>query len=370
MTHSNKLLKNLFIIIWSSIGLFLSSCKDNTNKLKIPQKAVFEIESDADSVFFYSSITGSLKLFPKTGTNVYQMDMGIDSLDHAIFSYYFTEYQNGTHEQPNFQKHIGNELSYKIPSRVNQLEGAIDYLEINSSYLNEARKVSVYTPPNYSAEKSYPVIYFVDGDGMPYYASLVEKLIVEDKIQELILVGIINKKDDSNIDYRAFDHLEGFNSGNHKCEISGQNSVKNNDALLSRHENYIHFIKDELIDSLKLKYSFSEEYYDRAIYGSSNGGSFVAKLNGAHPEAFGHYIAFSIGWQSNLKTPNWDLETQPKSYLSAGRFEKGFYQTTLDWHTMLKKHNREVTLNINLSDHDSLMWEIDFQKYILQIFGK
>src|SRR5690606_24517588 len=163
-----------------------------------------------------------------------------------------------------------------------------------------------------------------------------EKLIIENKIKEILLVGIVNKEDGSSIDYRSYDQLENFYNTRNETTKSALSSHKEN--LVNRHENYIRFIKDELMDSLKLRYNLSEDYYDKAVYGVSNGGSFVAKLNGVHPEIFGHYLAFSIGWTANLKTPNWNLEAQPKSYLSTGKFESGFYKNTLKWYNMLTEN--------------------------------
>lgn len=361
-------LKNTAPLVFFFILIVFSNCKNKFEDKYSLTEPVFNLESDADSVYFYSSITGPQKLFPEKGTNVYQMDMDIDSLNHAIFSYYFTEYRNGIAVQSNYQQYIGSELMDKAPVAVDQRTGTIDYIELNSSFLNETRKITIYTPPNYTPEKTYPVIFFVDGEDMPYYARFVENLIVENKIEEILLVGIVNKEEDSIIDYRSYDQLENFYNTRNESTKSALTSHKEN--LVNRHENYIRFIKDELMDFLRLKYSISDEYFDKAVYGVSNGGSFVAKLNGVHPELFGHYLAFSIGWNSNLKTPDWNLEPQPKSYLSAGKFEGGFYQNTLKWYNLLSENNKEVNLNVNLSGHDRLMWEMDFQGYLLQIFGK
>ncbi|WP_436484693.1 alpha/beta hydrolase [Chitinophaga sp. ARDCPP14] len=80
--------------------------------------------------------------------------------------------------------------------RNNVPHGKLTVVQYDSKTLGKRREMSVYTPPGYSADKKYPVLYLLHGLGSDYRQwtewcqadNIVDNLIADDKIQPVILV--------------------------------------------------------------------------------------------------------------------------------------------------------------------------------------
>lgn len=137
----------------------------------------------------------------------------------------------------------------------------------NSKLLNYQVMYSVYTPPNYSANKSYPVLYVTDGyeylhENMGNILTTLNNLIYEKKIQPIIAVFV--------------DHREPVNRVNNRRMTE-----------LAMNENYMKFFIDELMPVVEGKYSISKKPSERAILGTSMGGLTAAYFAFSRPDVFG-----------------------------------------------------------------------------------
>lgn len=157
--------------------------------------------------------------------------------------------------------------------------------KIQSVQVGEERTINVWTPKNYkTGTDSLPVLYMADGgikEDFPHIANTLAKLIRENKIKPLILVGIENTQ-------RRRD-LTGFTEVEKDKEIA---------PVVGGSEKFRAFIKNELFPEIDKRYRTSAE---KSIIGESASGLFVMETFFLAPEMFDNYIAFdpSLWWNNH-----------------------------------------------------------------------
>lgn len=171
-----------------------------------------------------------------------------------------------------------------------------DDFKIESKILNETRVINVWTPPNYKdTSDSLPVMYMADGgvvqEDFPHIANTLSKLIKNNTIPPMILVGI------ENIDRRK--DLSGFS------EVAADEEYC---PLTDGAKNFRAFITDELFAEINKKYRTTDE---KGLIGESLSGLFVMETFFLSPESFDFYIAMdpSLWWNAHY------LEKNASTYL-------------------------------------------------------
>ena len=156
---------------------------------------------------------------------------------------------------------------------------------IQSKQVGEERVINVWIPDNYkTAKDSLPVMYMADGginEDFPHIANTLSKLISENKIKPLILVGIENTQ-------RRRD-LTGF------TEVAKDKEIA---PVVGGSDKFRAFIKDELFPEIIKRYRTTNE---KSIIGESASGLFVMETFFLTPEMFDNYIAFdpSLWWNNH-----------------------------------------------------------------------
>src|SRR5690554_483014 len=156
---------------------------------------------------------------------------------------------------------------------------------IYSNHVEEERTINVWTPTGYNTgTDSLPVMYMADGgiqEDFPHIANTLAKLIDENKIEPLILVGIENTQ-------RRRD-LTGFTEVEKDKEVA---------PVVGGSANFRAFIEDELFPAINKKYRTTNE---KSIIGESLSGLFVMETFFLTPEMFDNYIAFdpSLWWNEH-----------------------------------------------------------------------
>lgn len=156
---------------------------------------------------------------------------------------------------------------------------------IKSNQVGEDRVINVWTPEDYkTGSDSLPVMYMADGgikEDFPHIANTLAKLIKEQKIKPLILVGIENTQ-------RRRD-LTGFTEVEKDKEIA---------TVVGGSEKFRAFISEELFPKIKKRYRTTNE---KGIIGESASGLFVMETFFLTPELFDNYIAFdpSLWWNNH-----------------------------------------------------------------------
>jgi len=150
-----------------------------------------------------------------------------------------------------------------------------DSLTIASKYVNEDRRINVWTPPNYEQSgDSFPVLYMPDGgikEDFPHIANTLSKLIEDNKIPSYILVGIENTE--------------------RRRDLSGPTEIEYDLKIVPNpggSNNFRSFIKNELFTEIDNRYRTKDK---RAIIGESAAGIFVIETFLLDNDMFDYYIA-------------------------------------------------------------------------------
>jgi predicted alpha/beta superfamily hydrolase len=172
-------------------------------------------------------------------------------------------------------------------------------LKIDSKFVNEERVINVYLPSTYNElAESFPVLYMPDGgikEDFPHIANTISKLIENNKIPPIILVGIENTE-------RGRD-------------LSGFSETENDEQycpLTDGAKNFRRFISEELMPEINQRYKTQNQ---KGIIGESLAGLFVMETFFTEPETFDFYIAMdpSMWWNDHylVKHANSLLEEFP-----------------------------------------------------------
>ncbi len=158
--------------------------------------------------------------------------------------------------------------------------------EIYSDKVGETRVINVWIPEKYKdSAVSLPVMYMADGgivdEDFPHIANTFEKLLNENKIMPMMLVGITNTQ-------RRRD-LSG------PTEIASDKSIA---PIVGGSAEFRSFISEELIPEIEKRYRTTPV---RGILGESLSGLFVMETFLLQPDLFDIYIAFdpSLWWNNH-----------------------------------------------------------------------
>lgn len=203
-------------------------------------------------------------------------------------------------------------------------------LKINSQIMGEERVINVWTPTNYKTTTgNFPVLYMADGgikEDFPHIANTLNKLITENKITPIILVGIENTQ-------RRRD-LTGF------TEVAEDKKIA---PVVGGSEKFRDFIEKELFPEIEKKFRTSDK---RGIIGESASGLFVTETLFLRPQMFDFYIAFdpSLWWNNQylVKSSKEHLSKLPQKefkFWFAGSQAKDISPYTKQLAEILKSEN-------------------------------
>lgn len=167
------------------------------------------------------------------------------------------------------------------------MERQITLHNYHAQKLSNNRDVHIYLPSNYNLNKNkrYPVLYMHDGQGLfepnPYSLQswcvheTADRLMLENKIKEIIIVGINSNSNDR---LNEFTH-----------SIADNGSVKLNGApdICCKGELYEDFVINEIKPYIDNTYRTLSDKDNTALIGSSAGGLVTYNMIFRHPEVFG-----------------------------------------------------------------------------------
>lgn len=187
--------------------------------------------------------------------------------------------------------------------------GTLERIENLSSKYITARNIDVWLPENYSFSKKYAVLYMHDGQ-MLYDSettwnkqawevdAIMGKLLQENIIQDVIVVGIWNGGVTRHIDYfpqKPFESLtKNKQDSIYKANRSNGQSVFNNGKINS--DNYLKFIVQEVKPMIDKKYSVYTDKAHTFVAGSSMGGLISLYAICEYPKIFGGAACLSTHW--------------------------------------------------------------------------
>ena len=234
--------------------------------------------------------------------------------------------------------------------------GRLEMIEYDSKTVGTKRKMQVYTPPGYSNDKKYPVLYLLHGIGgdeteWQRFATpdvLEDNLLADGKAVPMIIVmpnGRAEKDDHPKGD--MFRHAPAF-------------AAFEQDLL------------NDVIPAIESRYSVQSDREHRALAGLSMGGGQSLNFGLAHLDKFAWVGGFSSA--PNTKSPA-ELLPDPDGakkqlkllWLSCGN-KDGLIGISQGVHGYLKEHEVPHVWNVDSNAHDPTHWRNNLYYFLQKIF--
>ncbi len=234
--------------------------------------------------------------------------------------------------------------------------GSLETIEYDSKSVGTKRKAQVYTPPGYSKDKKYPVLYLLHGIGgdeteWQRFATpglLLDNLLADGKAVPMILV-LPNGRAQKN------DRAEG-------------NVYASAPAFAAFEQD---LLKD-LIPSIEARYSVQADREHRGVAGLSMGGGQSLNFGLAHLDTFAWVGGFSSA--PNTKAPK-DLvadvaaarEKLKLLWLSCGN-KDGLLRISQGVHAYLKENKIPHVWNVDGHAHDATEWRNNLYYFLQRVY--
>lgn len=237
-------------------------------------------------------------------------------------------------------------------------KGSVDTVFYNSQTVGNERGAVIYTPPGYSENKTYPVMYLLHGIGGDEYAWLkngsanviLDNLYAEDKIEPMIVVmpnGRAMKDDRAVGNVFADDKVQAF----------------------ATFEQDLH---NDLIPFIESNYPVYTDRKHRALAGLSMGGGQSLNFGLGNPDTFAWVGGFSSA--PNTKEPE-KLLPNPENvknklkllWISCGD-DDGLMRFSLRTHEYMEGHNVPHIFYVEPGGHDFEVWKNDLYMFSQLLF--
>ncbi|QDT15563.1 alpha/beta hydrolase [Alienimonas californiensis] len=234
--------------------------------------------------------------------------------------------------------------------------GKLETIEYDSKTVGTTRKMRVYTPPGYSSDKKYPVLYLLHGIGgdeteWTRFAQpnvLLDNLIADGKAKPMLVVmpnGRAQKNDRAEGD--VFASAPAF-------------AVFERDLL------------DDVIPAIESRYSVKTDRESRALAGLSMGGGQSLNFGLSHLDTFAWVGGFSSA--PNTKRPA-ELVPNPAEtaeklellWLSCGS-KDGLMRISRGMHQYLKENDVPHVWHVDDNGHDAPHWRNTLYHFVQELF--
>lgn len=234
--------------------------------------------------------------------------------------------------------------------------GQLEMVTYESRSVGITRKMQVYTPPGYSKDKKYPVLYLLHGIGgdeteWQRFATpgvLLDNLLADEKAVPMIIV-MPNGRAQKN------DRAEG-------------DVFRSAPAFAAFEED---LLKD-VIPAIESRYSVQADREHRALAGLSMGGGQSLNFGLAHLDTFAWIGGFSSA--PNTKRPA-ELVPDPDRarkqlrllWLSCGN-KDGLIGISQGMHAYLKEKNVPHVWNVDSNAHEATHWRNNLYHFMQRVF--
>jgi enterochelin esterase-like enzyme len=285
--------------------------------------------------------------------------------------------------------------------RDNIPHGKLTDLEYDSKTLGTRRQIRVYTPPGYSANRKYPVLYLLHGLGwndlewtqIRHADTVIDNLLADGKVPPMIMVfpngdssmtaaqiaavgGPWMRGDPVPADAVAAGVKPtaqaageaGAGAGSRAAAGGRRGGGVAMDAWLTPFENDL--LRD-IIPLLESHYSAYADRDHRALAGLSMGGGQALNIGLAHPETFAYVGGFSAA--PDTKNPP-DLVPDPSVpkqlkllWLACGNRD-GLIRVSQGVHNYLKEKDVPHIWHVDGNAHDTTEWQNNLYLFSQRIF--
>ncbi len=234
--------------------------------------------------------------------------------------------------------------------------GKLEMISYDSKSVGTTRKMQVYTPPGYSTEKRYPVLYLLHGIGgdetewqrFAHPNFLLDNLLAEGKVVPMIVVM-----------------PNGRAQKNDRAEGNGRRSAP---AFAAFEQD---LLKD-VIPAVEARYSVQPDREHRALAGLSMGGGQALNFGLAHLDTFAWVGGFSSA--PNTKPPA-QLLPDPSAakdklkllWIACGKRD-GLLRVSQGVHAYLKEKDIPHVWHVDGNAHDATEWRNNLYLFSQRIF--
>jgi enterochelin esterase-like enzyme len=252
--------------------------------------------------------------------------------------------------------------------RENIPHGKITVAQYDSKTLEARRQMRVYTPPGYSSNKQYPVLYLLHGIGgndLEWIRTcradnVIDNLLADGKIQPMIVV-FPNGNAGVTIDGRDSDPGQGMGGG-----FGGWGKPFENDL-----------IKD-IIPYIESHYSVYADREHRALAGLSMGGGQSLNISMYNIDTFAYVGGFSSAPNTNqfgemysdvefLPDPQAAKEKLKLLWIACGN-KDGLIRVSQGVHNYLKEKGVPHVWHVDSNGHDGTEWANNLYLFAQHIF--
>jgi enterochelin esterase-like enzyme len=242
--------------------------------------------------------------------------------------------------------------------RENIAHGKIETIEYTSKTVGTTRKMMVYTPPGYSSNKKYPVLYLlhgIGGDELEWFKNgvpnvILDNLYADKKLKSMIVVlpnGRAMKNDRSEGNIYDAEKVKAF-------------------------ENFEQDLLNDVIPFVESKYPVIANREKRALAGLSMGGGQSLNFGLGNLNIFAWVGGFSSA--PNTKAPEVlvpnPAETAKKLkllWISCGD-QDGLISFSQRLHVYLKENKVPHIWHVDSGKHEFPVWKNDLYLFTQQIF--
>jgi enterochelin esterase-like enzyme len=234
--------------------------------------------------------------------------------------------------------------------------GRLEMISYESKSVGTTRKMQVYTPPGYSKEKKYPVLYLLHGIGgdeteWQRFAKpnlLLDNLLAEGKVAPMIVV-MPNGRAQKN------DRAEG--------------NVYNTAPAFAAFEQDL--LKD-VIPTIEARYSVQADREHRALAGLSMGGGQSLNFGLAHLDTFAWVGGFSSAPNTKpaaelVPDPAVAKEKLKLLWIACGK-KDGLIRISQGVHAYLKEKDVPHVWHVDGHAHDATEWKNNLYLFSQRIF--
>jgi enterochelin esterase family protein len=258
--------------------------------------------------------------------------------------------------------------------RENVTHGEVKAVQYDSKTLGTRRQIRVYTPPGYTADKKYPVLYLLHGIGgndMEWIRTcradhVLDNSLADGKHQPMIVVF---PNGNSAVTADASNAPRGEGGEGRRGGERGRGGRGGGwPTWGTPFENDL--IKD-IIPYIESHYSVVADREHRALAGLSMGGGQTLNIGLANVDTFAHIGGFSSA--PNTK-PAAELVTEPENlkklkllYLSCGNRDN-LIRISQDLHNLLKEKGVPHIWHVDTNGHDGTHWGNNLYLFGQRIF--
>jgi len=236
--------------------------------------------------------------------------------------------------------------------------GKLELIEYDSKTVGTRRKMNVYTPPGYSTDKKYPVVYLLHGIGgdetewirFAHPAELFDNLIADGKMVPLVAVFPNGRA-------QKDDHLK-----------PGENAFATGPAFAVFERDLF----DDVIPAIEGRYSVKTDRESRALAGLSMGGGQTLNFGLTHLDRFAWIGGFSSA--PNTKPPAElvpdpaALKRQAKLLMLTCGSKDGLMNISQGMHAYLKEHDVPHVWHVDGHAHDPAHWRSSLHGFVQRLF--